>query len=63
MATFQRTVESFRQGARTLPREYYTDPAILAEERERIHARHWNCVGRASAFATAGEYQVREVAG
>jgi hypothetical protein len=33
MATFQRTTESFRPGARTLPREYYTDDAILAEER------------------------------
>jgi glycine betaine catabolism A len=63
MATFHRTVESFRQGARTLPREYYTDPALLTEERERIHARHWNCVGRASDFARPGEYRVREIAG
>ena len=63
MATFHRTVESFRQGARTLPREFYSDPALLAEERERIHARHWNCVGRSSAFATPGDYQVRDVAG
>jgi glycine betaine catabolism A len=63
MATFHRTVESYRQGARTLPRAYYTDPAILAEEIERIHARHWNCVGRSSAFARPGDYLVREVAG
>jgi Rieske 2Fe-2S family protein len=63
MATFQRTVESYRQGARTLPREYYTDPALLPLERERIHARHWNCVGRSSAFAKPGDYVVRDIAG
>lgn len=63
MATFHRTVESYRQGARTLPREYYTSPEILAEEVERIHATHWNCVGRASAFAQPGDYRVRTVAG
>ena len=60
---FQRTVESHRQGARTLPREYYTSPGILADERERIHARLWNCVGRASAFAAPGQYQTRDIAG
>ena len=63
MATFQRTVESYRQGAHTLPREYYTDPAILADERVLIHSRMWSCVGRSSAFAKAGDYVVREIAG
>jgi Rieske 2Fe-2S family protein len=63
MATFQRTVESYRQGAHTLPREYYTDPAILADERVRIQARMWNCVGRSRAFAKPGDYVVREIAG
>ena len=63
MPAFQRTVDSFRQGARTMPRERYTSAEIFAEERERIHARHWNCVGRANAFAAPGDFQVREVAG
>jgi Rieske 2Fe-2S family protein len=63
MATFQRTTESFRQGARTLPREYYTADAILAEERERIFASNWNCVGRASRLARPGDYFLAEVAG
>ena len=63
MTSFVRTVESYRQGAHTMPREYYTSPEIFAEERERIHATHWNCVGRASAFAKPGDYQVRSVAG
>ena len=63
MASFQRTTESFRQGARTLPREYYTADAILAEERERIFAASWNCVGRASRLAHPGDYFLAEVAG
>jgi len=63
MTAFQRTIESYRQGAHTMPRDYYTSPTIFAEERERILARHWNCVGRSSAFATAGEFQVRDIAG
>ena len=62
MTTFQRTVESYRQGARTMPGEYYASSAIFAEDRERIFARHWNCVGRASAFAKPGDYQVRTIA-
>ena len=63
MTAFHRTVESFRQGARTMPREFYASPEIFAEERERIFARQWNCAGRASTFASPGEFQVREVAG
>ena len=63
MSTFQRTTSSYRAGARTLPREYYTSPAILADERERIVATGWNCAGRASAVAQPGEFLVREIAG
>jgi len=46
-----------------MPGERYTSPAILAEEQERIFARHWNCVGRASALARPGDYMLRTVAG
>jgi Rieske 2Fe-2S family protein len=46
-----------------MPREYYTSPAILAEEGERIFARSWCCVGRASQLAQPGEFVVREIAG
>ena len=63
MTTFHRTVSTFQQGARTMPGEYYTSPAILAEESERIFARSWSCVGRASALARAGDYVLRTVAG
>ena len=63
MTSFRRTVETYREGARTMPREYYTSPEILAEETERIFARTWTCVGRASAIAQPGEFIVRNVAG
>ena len=63
MTTFQRTVSSYRQGAHTLPGEYYTSPAILAQETEQLLARSWNCVGRASNVSEPGDFIVRTVAG
>ena len=53
--TFVKTIESYRQGARTLPGRYYTTPEVFAEERERIFARHWICVGRDATLAAPGE--------
>jgi Rieske 2Fe-2S family protein len=63
MTTFHRTVEAYQQGATTMPREYYTSPDVLVEERERIFARQWNCVGRANRIARPGDYIVRTIAG
>jgi Rieske 2Fe-2S family protein len=36
---------------------------VLADERERVFARGWNCVGRGSSIASPGDYVVREIAG
>jgi Rieske 2Fe-2S family protein len=63
MGTFLKTVESYRPGARTLPGEYYTSPAIFAQERERLGGRAWFCVGRAEAVAEPGAYFLATVAG
>lgn len=63
MTTFHRTESSYRQGARTLPRDDYVSAAIFAHEQERIFARQWNCVGRASHIPRPGDYLVRVVAG
>lgn len=63
MTTFHRTVESYQAGATTLPRECFVDPAILAEEHDRIFARQWNCAVRASQVASAGDFVVRTIAG
>jgi glycine betaine catabolism A len=63
MATFLKTTESYKQGARTLPGRYYTSPEILAEEQERIFRRRWICVGRDESVAAPGDYVLAEIAG
>src|SRR5262245_55575989 len=60
---FYRTAESYRQGARTMPGEHYTSPAIFAEEQDRIFARTWNGACRGSALAEPGDYVLRDIAG
>jgi Rieske 2Fe-2S family protein len=63
MSAFHRTATTYQPGARTMPREYYTSPGILAEEGERIFARSWCCVGRASQLAQPGDFVLREIVG
>jgi Rieske 2Fe-2S family protein len=63
MTAFVSAVHAYRQGQRTLPREYYTAPDIYAEEQERIFARRWVCVGREAEIAEPGAFVVREIAG
>jgi Rieske 2Fe-2S family protein len=59
---FIRTAASFRQGARTLPRAYYTSDEIFAAEKDAIFGRLWSCVGHSSRLAQAGDYIVGTVA-
>jgi glycine betaine catabolism A len=61
--SFHPTVSTFQPGSRTLPGEAFVSEQVFAEERRRIFARMWNCVGRASALPRAGDYVVRMVAG
>ncbi len=63
MTTFVKATQAYQQGQRTLPRRYYVDPAVFAEEQERIFAQRWVCVGRAAELAAAGDYVLRTVAG
>jgi Rieske 2Fe-2S family protein len=63
MATFVRTVDSYRSGARTLPGRYYTSADVFAEEAERVFARQWVCVAREENIAEAGAYVLADVAG
>lgn len=60
---FHRTATTYRQGSSTLEREQYVSPDVLAEERERIFATEWNCVGRAAALAEPGSFITRSIAG
>jgi Rieske 2Fe-2S family protein len=50
-------------GQTTLPGEYFTSPAILAEELDRIFTRQWVCAGREEQVAGRGDYVLVEVAG
>jgi choline monooxygenase len=47
--------EALRHG-RTLPAKWYTDPTLLAREKERIFAANWNYVGRAEQVAKSGDF-------
>ena len=40
----------------TLPASWYTDPAVLQLERERIFARSWQFVGRTAQVAEPGDF-------
>ena len=51
------------QGQHTLPGRYFTSPAILAEEQERLFTRQWLCVEREQRLARPGDYFLLEVAG
>src|SRR5213078_4129998 len=63
MTTFVKATEAYQQGQRTLPGRYYNAPEIWAEERERIFARRWICVGRSAELAQPGDYAVRTAGG
>lgn len=63
MSAFLKTVDSYRPGARTMPGRYYTAPEILAEEQEKIFARHWISIGRSADFAEPGAYRLVDIAG
>lgn len=63
MTTFHRTAAAYREGARTMPGEYYTSNDVLADEQQRLFPHLWHCAGRASALAQPGDFIVREIAG
>jgi Rieske 2Fe-2S family protein len=63
MSDFHPTTTTFQQGARTLGGALYTSPTVFAQEMERIFARKWHCVGRATTVSRPGEYVLRTVAG
>ena len=62
-SAFRKTIESYQQGARTMPGRYYTSSDVFAEEAERVFRRRWICVGRAAAIREPGDYLVADIAG
>jgi glycine betaine catabolism A len=63
MATFLRTAEIPLDRAFTLPGEYFTSTAIFTEEREKIFAARWLCVGREEQLPSRGDYFLCDVLG
>ena len=63
MTTFHRTAAAYREGAHTMPREYYTSSEVLADEQRRLFPAMWHCAGRARSLAQPGDFVVREIAG
>ncbi len=49
--------------ARGLPNELYTRTEAFAEERERIFASHWTCIGFSSDVASVGDARPVSLAG
>ncbi len=47
----------------TLSSHLYTDPAVLAEEKERIFARTWQVVGHLHQLSQPGDYITAELVG
>src|SRR5512134_2611220 len=61
LATFLKTTEISIHGARTLPREYFVSPDVMAEEMEKIFLQRWLCVGREDRIPNPGDWFVQEV--
>ena len=61
MTQFLKTTQIAIDGARTLPRRYYVDPEIFAQESERIFAQRWLCVGREDRIPKSGDYFLQPV--
>ena len=40
----------------TMPANFYTDPAVLALEREHLFGQEWICIGRAEEIARPGDF-------
>ena len=61
MTQFLKTTQIAIDGAKTLPRRYYVEPGIFAEEHERIFTRRWLCVGREDRIPSPGDYFLQPV--
>src|SRR5512142_726764 len=47
----------------TLSANHYTDPAVLAQEKERVFGRTWQVVGHVRQLANPGDYVTTELVG
>ena len=59
--TFQKTTETFADGAKTLTQEYFASSEVFAAEQEKIFSRQWLLVGHQSQLKKSGDFFVIEV--
>jgi phenylpropionate dioxygenase-like ring-hydroxylating dioxygenase large terminal subunit len=55
-AALESTADLTYDQARSMPGAFYTDPRLLALEREQLFMREWICVGRREEVAAPGDY-------
>ena len=55
-AALRDTADLTYDQARSMPGTFYTDPSILALEREQLFMREWICVGRQEEVAAPGDF-------
>jgi Rieske 2Fe-2S family protein len=60
---FRKTGETFRAGAKTLPREYFVSPENFVEEQQKIFSTQWVLVGHQNHIREASQYFIADVAG
>src|SRR5215471_13665939 len=53
---FEQCVGAGYDAAWSMPKSYYTDPAVLALEREHLFATEWICIGRGEEIAILGDF-------
>lgn len=49
------------EGSHTLPARYYTDPEVLAHERESVFTRNWMYAGAVTEVAEPGDFFTKEI--
>lgn len=61
MTPFVKRTDVALAAAHTLPRPYFTDPAIFTEEQEKIFLARWLCAGREAQLDRPGAYFLRQI--
>lgn len=63
MTNFKPTTSTFRQGSKTLPAKYYTDPKVFEKEKKKIFEKYWFCLGHTGRIPKNGDYFLQEAMG
>ena len=62
-AALEQVEELSYDRAWSMPSAFYTDPTILAMERERLFIREWICLGRVEEVPKTGDFMALDICG